>query len=243
VPEDRGRSRLGSALAVGIVTFLAGSFLLPTSVSLIVFVFSRSAYVQMMGRSPANPNWTPGLGYWCFCIACVATALVAAVGLARQTYRASLLKAERTRSEPAPERRPMQFTLKSLLLLQLYVAVGLGLIAWLGLRVVPCVLGVFGSMIGYGATVLLARHRVFHTFIGYAVGVVVGVVIAEATIPIGSIGLRTIEGQSLADEVHRWAIVGLVAALPVALLVAGWRLRRHVNRGNGGGTTERKWPR
>jgi hypothetical protein len=150
---------LASAVVMGVVAFLAGTCIIQGGIMLIISVASESLYVSLMGRSPANPFWTPWWGFWCFYSVTSLSALWIALVLAKRTYRNARRKAEGLPPESQGAPPVMQFSIKSLLLLQFYLATGLGLICWLGRPIVPCIFSIFGAMIGYGTLSRFLRRQ------------------------------------------------------------------------------------
>jgi divalent metal cation (Fe/Co/Zn/Cd) transporter len=221
--EDGGDFPIVSAVVVGILVFLVGTCVIQSGVALVVSAFSKDLYIELLGgRSPANPFWKPWWGYWCLCAGNAATAFLMAVVLARRTYRNLLLKAQRLSFERRREPRVVQFSLKSLLLFQLYVAIGLGAICWLGHPIVPCVLGVFGAMAGYGATLFWGRRRLFDVIVAYFVGVIVALLATTSQ----HSRLPTLQEEERTEQMRNWTNVTVPPTLLVVAFVAKWRLRK-----------------
>jgi hypothetical protein len=223
------------AAIVGIVTFLCGTCLVQGHVALLLSVISGSADGDVMGRSSANPDWTPGWRYWSFCAGSAVAMFLIAVVLARRTYQAGLARARQRTPESSQPPPVWQFTLKSLLLLQLYVAGGLGLIAWPGRAFAPSVLGVLGSMVGYGITLASARRRIFDVVVGYMIGAMIGAAAAMRLFD-----LPTMQEGTLCEGTRRLIIMMVIAALPIVAVVAAWKLhlRPRLNKENADGTAE-----
>jgi hypothetical protein len=209
------------AMIVGVVVLLSGTCLIQSGAVLLVSILSRSPYVKMV------EYWTSG---WTFDVCSFVASLFIAVALAAGIYRAGLVYARQPVPEPRERPHVRQFTLKSLLLLQFYVAVGLGLIAWLGRPVIPGVLGIFGAMAGYGATLASARRRVFDVVAGYLIGAVIG-----AAAIMADLDLPTMQEGRLNEDVRGSIVVATLATLPLVALVATWKLhlRRQREKGEG----------
>jgi hypothetical protein len=202
------------ATIVVIVAFLSGTCLIQSGAVLLASILSQSPYKKTV------EYWTSG---WTFNVGSLVVSFLIAIVLATWVHRAGSVYAR----QPAPEllERPQdrQFTLKSLLLLQLYIAVGLGLMAWLGRPVVPGVLGIFGAMIGYGITLALPRRRVFDVVAGFLIGAVIGAAIITA-----QYDSPMMQDQRLNGDVRGSIVMAMLAMLPLVALVAAWKL--HLRR-------------
>jgi hypothetical protein len=223
VSDDYKHSHpLASAVVMGVVAFLAGTCIIQGAIMLVISVASKSLYVSLLERSPANPFWTPWWGFWCFYTVTTASALLIAVVFAKQTYRNARRKAEGLPDETCGAPPVVQFSIKSLLLLQFYLASGLGLICWLGRPIVPCVFGVFGAMIGYGTTLFLGRRRLIDVIVAY----LLGIVIASLFLTFHTAGLSRLQEEALNERVRQWIILTTPLVFPVVAAVARWRLKK-----------------
>lgn len=215
-------SAIASAIAAGVIIFFFGACLIEASLGLIVSVFSEDLGSEIFGgRSPNNPDWTAWWGYWCTWAASTSIALWLAIVAAKRTYRDAVRKAAET-SSGVRRPRVVQFSLRSLLFLQLYVALGLGLIGWLGRPVAPCVCGVFAAIAGYGATLVSGRRRLFDVVVAYLLGILVaGIVLSTPSRPFISL-----EQEATNERLRDWIVITTPAVFPVVALVAKRRLKK-----------------
>jgi hypothetical protein len=232
---EEGVSPSEFALIVAVVTLFSGTCLIQSCIALVMSVISKSLYVETRDRLSPCPSWTPGWREWLFDVGSLVAALLVAIALATWTYRRGVAYAKQRATEPREQPPVQQFTLKSLLLLQLYIAVGLGMIAWLGRPIVPLVFGVFGAMAGYCATLASARRRVFDIVVGCLISAVIG-----ATLVMTPHDLPMMPESRLSEGVRGDIVLTILAMLPLVALVGVWKLhlRRPANEENGSGGAE-----
>ncbi len=151
----------------------------------------------------------------CGSMAAAVMAVVTAWRWCRNARRRAALSA----SDTVGNRRVFQFTLRSFLLFQFYVALALGLIRWLGFPVVPCVGGIAGAAVGYWLTLFLARRRVYDVVVSCLFGILASLILYAITLP------RRLTPDS-SNAVRNWTVLVLLLIPPLAAAVAKWKLRR-----------------
>jgi hypothetical protein len=220
--EDEWRATIVTAFVAWLIMFISLAFLLYWYCLIYTQSNSRELYHCLTGFTLRIPDWSTWWAYWCIKLGSPIVSVILATAITVRWYKKTT-KAQREKwhilqkaSEPPfqPEQIPLQYSLKALMLLVVYVAIVFSAIQTFGIYSLPSVLGILGSIVGYKLTVFLKSNRIYYVGVAFLLGVISGLVIASS-----QCGLYM-------DNTREWIGFSTIFTFVVILVIAKQRLRK-----------------